>query len=168
MLAALSFLLAGWLAAAGLSFSPPPGWRSTPPASSMRVAQFTLPHADGDGDDAELVVYYFGGSGGSVDANIQRWVGQMQQPDGKPVTAVKRDTGHVNGLTVTLIDVSGTYVAETAPGATTHHNNAGYRLRAGVVQTSNGPYYIKLTGPQKTVAKWDKAFTDFIASMRMQ
>ena len=134
----------------------------------MRVAQFTLPRVDGDSDDAELVVYFFGGSGGSVDANIQRWVGQMQQPDGTPVTTAKRDVRHANGLTITLIDVSGTYVAETAPGASTHHDNAGYRLRAGVVETSNGPYYIKLTGPQKTVTKWDQAFTDFIASMRVQ
>ena len=132
----------------------------------MRVAQFTLPRADGDAQDAELVVYFFGGTGGSVDANIQRWVGQMQQPDGKPVAMVKRDTARMNGLTITLIDVIGTYVAETAPGAPTHHNNPGYRLRAGVVETPAGPYYVKLTGPQKTVAKWDSAFKDFIASMR--
>jgi len=163
-----SFLLAGWLAAAGLSFSAPPGWKSTPPASSMRVAQFTLPRAAGDAEDADLVVYYFGGSGGSVDANIQRWVGQMQQPDGKPVGAVTRETTHHDGLTITLIDVSGTYVGETAPGASTHHDNPGFRLRAGVVDTPNGPYYVKLTGPQKTVAKWDAAFRDFIASMRVK
>src|SRR5579884_3708047 len=101
-----SWLLAGWLAAAGLFFSSPPGWRSTPTSSSMRVAQFTLPRAEGDPEDAELVVYYFGGSGGSVEANMQRWVGQMQQPDGKPSAAVaRRETRHVNGLAVTLLDV---------------------------------------------------------------
>lgn len=136
----------------------------------MRVGQFTLPHADDDADDAELVVYYFGqGGGGGVEANIDRWVGQMQQSDGKPSSTVaKRETRHVNGLTVSLLDVSGTYIAETAPGAGTHHNNSGYRLRAGVVETSAGPYYIKLTGPQRTVAKWDQAFNTFIASMRMK
>ena len=164
----LLLLLAGGLAAAGLSFSTPAGWRSTPPASTLRVAQFTLPHADGDADDAELVVYFFGGSGGGVEANMQRWVGQMQQPDGAPSAAVaKRETRQVNGLRVTLLDVSGTYVAETAPGAATHHDNAGYRLRAGVVETPAGPYYLKLTGPRKTVAKWGQAFNEFIASMRM-
>jgi hypothetical protein len=170
MLAArLSVLTAGWLLAAGLSFSAPPGWKSTPPSSSMRVAEFTLPRANGDTDDAELVVYYFGGSGGSVEANVQRWIAQMQQPDGKPSAAVaRRETRHVNGLTIALVDVSGTYVAETAPGAATHHNNPGYRLRAGVVDTPAGPYYIKLTGPQRTVARWEKAFDDFLASMRVK
>ncbi|SRR5581483_4858549 len=161
-------LVAGGLAAAGLSFSAPPGWRAVPPASSMRVAEFLLPRADGDPADADLAIYYFGGSGGSVDANIQRWVAQMQQPDGRTVANAKRDVGHVNGLTITLIDVSGTYVAETSPGASTHHDNPRYRLRAGVVETPAGPYYIKLTGPQNTVAKWDAAFRDFVASLRMK
>jgi hypothetical protein len=157
-----------WLAAA-LTFTAPAGWQQSRPTSSMRVAEFTLPRADGDSEDAQLVVYFFGGSGGSVDANMQRWVGQIQQPDGKPSSAVaKRETRHVNGLTVTLLDVSGTYVAETAPGASEHHNQPGFRLRAGVIETSGGPYYVKLTGPARTVARWDRAFNDFIASIRLQ
>src|SRR5215471_4883191 len=129
-------------AAAGLTFTTPDGWKSSPPSSSMRVAEFTLARAAGDADDAQLVVYYFGGSGGSVDANIQRWVGQMQQPDGNASTAAAtRETRKVHGLTVTLVDVSGTYVAEMSPGATEHHNQSHYRLRAGVVETTNGPYF---------------------------
>ena len=135
----------------------------------MRVAEFSLPRAAGDSEDAQLVIYYFGGSGGSVDANLQRWVGQMQQPDGKPLaaTAVRKDTRHVNGLTVTLLDVSGTYVAETAPGSTEHHNKPNFRLRAGVVETANGPYFIKLTGPAKTVARWEAAFEQFVTSVKI-
>ena len=70
-----------------LTFSAPAGWKPVPTSSSMRVAQFALPRAAGDPADAELVVYYFGGSGGTVEANIERWVGQMKQPDGKPSNA---------------------------------------------------------------------------------
>ena len=157
------------LLAGGLTFTPPAGWRSSNPSSSMRVAEFTLPRAAGDADDAQLVVYYFGGSGGSVDANIQRWIGQMQQPDGRASSAAAtRETRKVNGLTVTLVDVRGTYVAEMAPGAAEHHNQTHYRLRAGVVETPNGPYFIKLAGPEKTIAKWDAAFTQFVGSMAFQ
>ena len=53
---------------------------------SCRVADVDL--AAGDAQDAELVVYYFGGSGGTVEANIDRWVAQMKQPDGRPSSAV--------------------------------------------------------------------------------
>ena len=135
----------------------------------MRVGDFSLPHADGDAEDAELVVYYFGGQGGSVDANIERWVGQMQQPDGRASSDVaKKTTRKVSGLDVTLLDLSGTYVAEMAPGAAEHHNKPNFRLRAAVIRTAHGPYYIKLTGPQKTVAKWDHAFEQFVASLKFE
>jgi hypothetical protein len=154
--------------AATLAYVTPQGWQKQPVVSSMRVAEFTLPRADGDSEDAVLVVYYFGGSGGSVDANLQRWVGQMQQPDGKPSASVaKKETRTVNGLALTLLDVSGTYVAETAPGSTERHNKPNFRLRAGVIETANGPYFIKLTGPARTIAKWDRAFEQFVASLKL-
>ena len=157
------------LIAAGLTFITPDGWKSTPPTSSMRVAEFTLPRAAGDGEDAQLIVYYFGGSGGSVDANIQRWIGQMEQADGKPSSAVaKKESRTVNGLTVSLVDVSGTYTAEMSPGSTARNNKPHFRLRAGVVDTPRGPYYIKLTGPAQTIARWDAAFNQFVSSLKAQ
>jgi hypothetical protein len=162
----LSFLA---LLAAGLTFTTPDGWRPSPPSSSMRVAEFTLPRAPGDAEDAQLIVYYFGGSGGSADANMQRWMGQIQQPDGKPSTAVaKKETRKANGLALTLVDVSGTYIAEMSPGAAARNNKPHFRLRAGVVETSKGPYFIKLTGPEKTVAKWEGAFDQFVSSFTLQ
>jgi hypothetical protein len=156
-------------AAAALTFITPAGWQASQPSSSMRVAELTLPRAAGDPEDAQLVVYYFGGQGGSVQANIDRWVGQMQQADGKASGAASRSVSRqVNGLAVTLVDVSGTYIAEVTPGATARNNKPHFRLRAGVVQTANGPYYIKLTGPEKTVAKWDQAFEQFVGSLKFQ
>jgi hypothetical protein len=41
-------------------------------------------------------------------------------------------------------------------------------LRAGVVETANGPYFIKLTGPAKTVAAWDRAYDQFVSSLKFQ
>jgi hypothetical protein len=159
-------LVTALIAAAGLAYTAPPEWTTVPTASSMRVAQFTLPREGGDTETAELVVYYFGGSGGSVEANIERWLAQMQQADGRPSKAVaKRESRTVNGLSVSLVDVSGTYVAETAPGSAQHHNSPNFRLRAGVVQTPGGPYFIKLTGPAKTVAAQAQAFDRFVASL---
>jgi hypothetical protein len=60
-----------------------------------------------------------------------------------------RTTATVNGLQLTILDVSGTYVAEVRPGATERHNKPGFRMRATVVETPKGPYFIKLTGPPR-------------------
>jgi hypothetical protein len=162
-----SLLLSLSVHAAGLAFTAPSTWKSVATSSSMRVAQYVLPRAAGDTADAELVVYYFGGTGGTVEANIERWVGQMRQPDGRPSSAVaKRQSRTVNGLKVTLVDVPGTYVAEMTPGASERHNSPNFHLRAAVIETSNGPYFIKLTGPAKTVAASEKQFETFLASAK--
>jgi len=162
LIAALAF------AASGLTFTAPPAWHTRPPASSMRVAEFVIPKANGDAEDAELIVYFFGSSGvGSVDANIDRWVGQVQQPDGSPSkTKAKRAERTINGLKVTTVDVSGTYTAEMSPGASEHYNKPGFRLSAAVVETPKGAYYVKMTGPAKTVAAAQGDYEKFLSSLK--
>ena len=156
-------------APATLKYDVPPGWVSSQPSSSMRVAEFTVPRAAGDTADAALVIYYFQGGGGSVQANLDRWVQQMEEPGGRPAkNAAKTTEMQSHGLTITLLDVTGTYTAEMSPGSSERHDNANYRMRAAVVETSAGPYFIKLTGPQKTVAKWDASFMAFLKSLRFE
>ena len=70
----------------------------------------------------------------------------------------------VNGLKVTTVDATGTYTAEMAPGSGTFHNSPNYRLRAAVIETPKGSYYLKLVGPAKTVAKWNDSVTEFMKS----
>jgi hypothetical protein len=143
-----------------LTFTKPTTWTDRAAASSMRVAEFVVPKASGDSEDAEVIVYYFGGGGGSVDANLQRWTTQFQSTK-DPV----RTTATVNGLKLTSLDVSGTYVAETRPGSAEHYNKPGYRMRATVIETPKGPYFIKLTGPAKTVDSAGAAFDQFLRSL---
>ena len=152
-----------------LKFTVPAGWIEEPRSSSMRVAQYKLPKAATDAEDASLVLYYFGqGQGGSTAANVERWVGQMKQADGSTAKDAKQEQFETNGLKVTTVDVSGTYVAETAPGSGTFHNNAGYRLRAAVVETPNGSYFVKLVGPEKTVAQWNESFLGYLKSFQVK
>lgn len=169
LLPAVAMVLASLQAAPpapGLAFTAPPAWTPRPPASTMRVAEFVVPRAAGDSEDAEAIVYFFGGTGGSVDANIDRWIGQMQQPDG----SASKDKAHrealtINGFKITTVDVAGTYVAEVRPGATERYNKPAFRLRAAVIETPRGPYYIKMTGPAKTMAAADADFKKFLASL---
>src|ERR1043165_6800232 len=153
-----------------LHFKAPDGWITEKPSSNMRVAQYKLPKADGDPEDATLVVYYFGASqGGSTQANIDRWINQIQQPDGSASKdKAKTDSMTVNGLKVTTVDVTGTYTAEMAPGSKTFHDDADYRLRAAVVETPKGNYFLKLAGPAKTIARWDKEYNDYLKSFEFK
>jgi hypothetical protein len=153
-----------------LRFKMPDGWVRQAPGSKMRIAQYKLPKADVETEDASLVVYYFGPSqGGSVDANIDRWISQMEQPGGgSPKGKSKTETFTVNGLKVTTVDVAGTYTAEMSPGSATRYNKPGFRLRGAVVETPKGFYFAKLVGPEKTVGHWNKAFTRYIKSFEFK
>jgi len=168
---ALSNQQANTQSAAGeLRFKAPDGWTTEKASSLMRVAQYKLPKAEGDKEDASLVLYYFGASqGGTAQANIDRWIGQMQQPDGSDSKSkAKTDSLTVNGLKVTTVDVTGTYIAEMAPGSKTFHNDNDYRLRAAVIETPKGNYFVKLAGPAKTIARWDQAYTDYLKSFEFK
>lgn len=149
-----------------LHFRVPDGWITERPSSSMRVAQYKLLKAEGDREDASLVLYYFGSTqGGSAQANIDRWISQMQQTGGgSSKDKAKIEAITVHGLKVTTVDLAGTYTAEMSPGSSERHNDANYRLRAAVIETPRGNYYVKLVGPANTVGRWAQTFADYLQS----
>lgn len=148
----------------------PAGWKSVETTSSMRRAQFSLPKAEGDKNDAELIVYYFGqAGGGGVQANLDRWYGQFKQPDGSDTKdKAKSSKKKTDGMDITVVDVSGTYVAPKQIGnpAAGSYNEKDYRMLAGIVPAPDGDHFFKLVGPAKTVAKWAKDFDAMIASIK--
>ena len=152
-----------------LKFKVPDGWVEEERSSAMRVAQYRLPRVEGDTENGSLVLYYFGkGQGGSTTANIERWANQMQTPEGGAQEKSAQESFTSNGLKITTVDAKGTYVAETAPGSGTFSNKPGYRLRAAVVETPNGSYFVKFVGPEKTVTHWNDSFMSYLRSFEFK
>lgn len=155
-------------AAASLTFTAPAGWVTKTPSSSMRLAEWTLPKAPGDTEDALVTVYFFGANmGGNAQANIDRWIGQMAQPDGSSSAAVAKTTEGTtaSGLKMVMVDVSGTYVAEVTPGSAEHFNKPGWRQIAALIETPGGPHFLKVIGPAATIEKWESTVTAFVKSI---
>jgi hypothetical protein len=132
-------------------YKAPEGWVVETPTSEMRRAQYKLPKVEGDGEDGLVVLYYFGpGQGGTTDANIERWVNQVKQPDGSPSKdKAKTETMTVNGLKVTTVDVVGNYAGGMSTDSAPKDNKSIYRLRGAVIETPKGSYFVKLTGTRK-------------------
>ncbi|MBI4585267.1 MAG: SMP-30/gluconolactonase/LRE family protein [Planctomycetes bacterium] len=145
--------------AGALKLKVPAAWKEVKADSSMRVAQLEVPKAPGDEEAGEFVVFHFGAGGaGGARANVERWIGQFS-PEGRKsrVMAGKCPTGEY-----TLVEVSGTYNKSVGPiveGKT--RSMPGARLLGAVLKTGEGTYYLKFTGPEKTVAA---AAEDFRAS----
>ena len=155
--------------AGGLSWTAPSDWEQQ--QRPMRAANYVIPAVEGDSEPGELAVYYFGpGQGGSVDANINRWLGQFQSAAGQPLAMsdAERTNKTVNGVDVTLLDVSGTYLFKPFPMAPQATPKPGYRMLAVIAEGADAPVFFKLTAPAKTAAAAEAEFHDLIDNLRRQ
>jgi hypothetical protein len=148
---------------AGLKWTTPSGWKSEG-ARPMRAATYVIRPANGDAAGTECAIYYFGpGQGGSVEANLQRWKGQMSGADGKPANAkIAKQTIH--DLPVTTIDTSGDYAGMGGPLAGSKSVAKNYRLLGAIIEGPEGNVFIKLTGPAATVAANQHQFEQLLNS----
>src|ERR1700734_591192 len=134
-----------------LHWNDPPRWQRRVPSTPMRAAEYRVPRADGDLEDAECSIITFGpGQGGSVDDNIERWVKQLQPAS----SAVERTKRTVNGMAVTRAEVAGPYTPMATPGmpSSTTTPRQGQRLVGDIVEAPSGFWFFKMTGPDATVS----------------
>lgn len=152
--------------AGGLTWSDAAPLTRRVPKSAMRAAEYGLPGED----KLELTVFYFGpDQGGSVDANISRWLGQIAQPDGSDTTQkAKRTTRKVGDVEVSLLEVTGTYsggMAMMAGGAPPEPMPNATMLGA-IAKGPQGPIFFKMIGPKDAVDHSRAAFEQMIGSLR--
>lgn len=148
--------------APGAVFTLPEGWQQQQPRSRMRLAQAVIPGPAGPG---ELTVFFFGvGGGGGVEANLQRWIGQVELDPG---TAPAREVFTVGQFQVTSVEVRGTLKPSTmGTGPATPQPDS--LLLGAVVEGSGGPWFFKATGPADTLAPQRAAFLAVLKSARSQ
>jgi hypothetical protein len=150
-----------------LVWTAPEGWVEEQPSSGMRLSQYSLAKVEGDAEDALCYVSHFPGTGGSVEQNLTRWYQQFVQPDGRPTESVaKVATAEFNGFKQTTVDVSGTFSQSTTPMGPQGEDKPNFRMLAGVIETPMGPWFVKLTGPEKTVERWKDSFYEFMKSFQ--
>lgn len=150
----------------GLQAQLPAAWIEQQVSSSMRMAQFLVPGANGE-QDAQFVVFYFGqGQGGSVADNIARWQSQFSTADKMMVTPTV-ETLLVEGMSVTIAEFTGNYARNTGMGQA-GKVLLGQTLIAAVVETPRGNLYIQLHGPAASVSMQRDAYLAFINGICIQ
>ncbi|HTR77793.1 MAG TPA: alpha/beta hydrolase [Gemmatimonadaceae bacterium] len=173
-----AFLAGGWPAAAAAPASKaqlsvalldyhatsPAGWVTVPAASSMRLAQYTIPARDSS-VSAEAVVYFFGKSqGGNVEANLARWKAQFSKPDGSAVyEKVERDSS--GAFPITIAEYRGTYARGIGAGDAANAKS-GQSLVAVIAETPQGTLFFQLFGATATVTGQKAALVGFVRSMK--
>lgn len=151
----------------GMASKTPKAWVSEEPTNKMRFAQFSIPKAQGDGENGELII--FKGISGSAKANIDRWKGQFKAPKGKTLDDVAKLTEiKIGGSEASMLDVSGTYMYNPQPFNPKSKTEAreGYRMIAIHFEGPKEIYHIKLTGPAKTIDAAKKDFDAWLAGFK--
>ncbi|MEX1117745.1 MAG: hypothetical protein WEB60_03030 [Terrimicrobiaceae bacterium] len=139
------------------AFDRPTGWTWIPATSPMRKAQLMV-----KGDDAataDVVFFHFGpGQGGTVEANVQRWVAQFE--DGK--SASNKES--IDGKEVTFVEAAGTFLSGM-PGTPTVPLE-GFALRGAILESAEGDVYVKMTGPLALVESAAADFKKMVSEAR--
>lgn len=130
--------------------------------SSMRKATYHAPKVGSDTEPPELAVTVVGGS---IDANIDRWVGQFDPGAKETLT---RSTRKVGAHEVTLVEMRGTFQGggPMMGGAAAAGPKAGWALLAAIVPDGDMSWFFKMTGPEASVTAARADFDALVASFR--
>jgi hypothetical protein len=138
-----------------IAWTVPAAWHTLPNPSSMRLATYGVPHTASDTVDAEVSVSR---AGGDMASNIDRWTGQFQGAG-----PAKQQAHTVRGMTVTVVEIDGTYTNGMDPSS---KPKTGWALLAAIVKTPGMPYFFKMTGPAGTVHGAKAVFTAMIDGLQ--
>ena len=157
----------------GISFSIPQGWVRQDPGMNpqspglSRKAQFRLPKADNQAEDAGVAITHFPNMKGMDEANLQRWYGQFVQPDGRPTVEVATHANYQIGeVSVTLVDIAGTMKAGP-PMMGSGRTQENYRMLGAIINHAKGPHFVKVTGPAPVVERWKPSVAAFLKSVKV-
>lgn len=157
------------LADGQLLLAAPGEWERKRPGNRIIEHEFAAPAVEGDQQAGRLTIM---GAGGSVDANIQRWIGQFTQKDGSSsADAAKTEKKKIAGMEVHLVDISGTYLDQ--PGGPfaggKKIERPDYRMLAAIIVSGDqniGNYFLKFYGPEKTIKANADAFHKMVETLK--
>jgi len=136
------------------SFKAPEGWTEQPGSNSMRVTSFRV----GSGaQQAEVIVSRIAqGQSGSMLDNLNRWRGQVGLPPIANQSDGGMQFGQVGGQPGMLVSFTGPAEAGATPK----------QLLVAMTIVGQDNWFIKLLGPQPTVAAQQDAFKQFVNSLQ--
>jgi hypothetical protein len=129
------------------SFTRPAKWEWVEVTSSMRKAQLKVTD-EKTKESAEVVFFQFeSGPMGGVQANVNRWFGQFEEPRDKIHAKTEETT--VGKTKVTYARAEGTYKSGMPGG--TQEPRPDYALEGAIFEAADGTVFVKMTGPKALV-----------------
>ena len=144
----------------------PKNWKSVPPRSRIVEKEYSL-SKEGVEADGRLTMM---AASGSIEANIDRWIGQFVSAEGGSVKKdAKIEKMNVGDNEIHVVELAGTYKESMgggpfAPGKTVMREN--YEMLAAIIVNDGRQFFIKLTGPEEIVKENKESFKAMLKAVK--
>ena len=149
----------------------PERWKRVKPRNNLIEIEFAVPRLEEDKETPEEERVRgrltMSSAGGSIDANMRRWIGQFRlgrDADGKD--AMRRDAKRLRGAVAHTLDIAGTFFDSPRGPLGPKIERSDYRMLSAIVEVEGaGRYFIKFYGPQDLVEENAEAFDAMIETL---
>lgn len=154
---AMQAMLSSSISQVNLTWETPQGWTEEK-GTGMRMATFTTT----DADPITCTIVSLGGGSGGVEANVQRWLGQLALDVSDQSFAQFMDKQSTlqsaGGLEVRLIDFRSLHSTndETQPS-----------MLAGIIERDEQTIFIKMTGSRRSINQNQEPFKSLLTSLKL-
>lgn len=155
------------LAEGELTFKAPEDWKPVKRRNNIIEMEFAVPGETEEETPGRLTMM---ASGGSIEANLARWIGQFKGTGaGTNRERAKIEKEKVAGMPLTILDISGTFMDSMRGPFGPKVEKPDHRMIAGILQTGSvGNYFFKFVGPASLVEANSEAFRDLLKSATKQ
>lgn len=147
--------IVGTAPAVPYTWNAPESWQVLP-STSNRMANFKVdPEAD-----AECFLTVLSGTGGGVEANVNRWRAQLSLDPISPAELAEYPTLPALGQDALLVEFEGAY-----KGMSGEEGKEGYKLLGLILEDRGNAVFVKMTGPAAIVDREKENFVAFSQSL---
>lgn len=139
----------------GITLTIPAGWEERPPPNDIIQAEYRIT------SEAGPIRVTMSSSGGSTDANIQRWRGQFTRGADDPEP--QEETVTVGGEEARIVELVGTF-RDGFGGSGEQRNHC---MLGAVIPTGPASFFIKMTGPRAAVLGHRDAFRTLVTTAKL-
>jgi len=139
---------------ATIAWKKPDAWKVVDHPSRMRKATYSI---EGEAGPAEMSVTQVGGG---IDANVSRWEKQF-----KDAPKAKTEEKSIGGLTVTIVEIEGTFMGGMRPSMGLEAEPASDSALLAAIAHTEPAHFFKMTGPAATVKSARADFDALVGSI---
>ncbi len=162
------------LAEGTLLLPAPAEWVQQKPRNRLIELEFLVPAkaaASPEGAEGEAATsgrFTVMQSGGTIRANLERWVGQFKNPktpEGTELGEAKKLD--IDGMPAHLMDLSGTFIDSPRGPFGPKVERENYRMLAAILETKDsGNYFFKLVGPEALIEQQVEPFVEMLKGIQ--